>query len=82
MSELWTEAVGWAASAVIAMSFLFTDVVRLRIVQICGAVLWIAYGILIASLPIAVANALVLVVASWTTARYIARRRLAATGTG
>jgi hypothetical protein len=82
MTGIWAEAVGWTASAVIAMSFLFTDVVRLRLVQICGAVLWTIYGILISSLPIVFANVLVFVVASWTTARYIARRRPAATGTG
>lgn len=81
-NEILTEAVGWTATAVVTMSFLFSDVVRLRIVQICGAVLWMSYGLLIGSLPVMVANVLVFVVACWTTARYSARRKAATAGTG
>jgi hypothetical protein len=40
--------------------------------------LWIGYGLLIGSLPVVVANVLVFVVASWTTARYVARRSIEA----
>jgi hypothetical protein len=78
MNELLIEAVGWIATAVFTMSFLFADVTRLRAVQICGALLWIGYGLLIGSLPVVVANVLVFVVASWTTARYVARRSIEA----
>lgn len=81
-NEMLTEAVGWSATAVVTMSFLFSDVVRLRIVQICGAVLWMSYGLLISSLPVLVANVLVFVVACWTTVRYSARRKAATAGTG
>lgn len=71
----FADAVGWLATAVFTASFLFSDMARLRAVQICGAVVWIAYGLLIASAPVVVANVLVFVVASWTTMRYVARMR-------
>ncbi len=81
-ATLLTEAIGWTATAVFTASFLFSDVVRLRAVQICGALLWMSYGVLIGSPPVIVANILVIVVACWTTIRYSARRRGLAAGTG
>ncbi len=72
MHSILIEAVGWIATAVFTMSFLFTDVVRMRAVQICGALLWMGYGLLIGSVPVVVANVLVFVVACWTTANYVA----------
>ena len=82
-NEILVEAVGWAAASVVIVSYLFKDVIKLRTAQICGAMLWFAYGILISSSPVIVANVLVFVVACFTTLRYSARRRAAATaGTG
>lgn len=66
------DAVGWLATAVFTTSFLFTDMARLRALQIGGALVWIAYGLLIGSPPVVVANVLVFVVAGWTTVRYVA----------
>jgi uncharacterized protein with PQ loop repeat len=81
-NEILIEAVGWAAAAVVTVSYLFRDVLRLRVLQICGALLWLCYGILITSPPVVVANLLVVAVACWTTARYSARRKATAAGTG
>ena len=81
-NEVLAEAIGWTAASVVILSYLFKDVVKLRVAQICGAVLWMSYGFLIASLPVVVANVLVVVVACWTTARYSARRKAATAGTG
>lgn len=70
-SQILIETVGWIAAGVFTLSFLFADVTRLRAVQICGALLWIGYGLLIESPPVVVANLLVFGVASWTTLRYM-----------
>jgi Bacterial inner membrane protein len=78
MSPWLVDSVGWGATAVFTLSFLFADATRLRAVQILGALLWLVYGMLIDSSPVIVANLLVCVVACWTTVRYIARRRSAA----
>jgi Bacterial inner membrane protein len=82
VSPLPVDAVGWAATAVFTLSFLFTDVTRLRVTQIVGALLWLCYGILIGSPPVIVANILVCMVACWTTLRYIARRKSAVAAPG
>ncbi|HEX5787821.1 MAG TPA: YgjV family protein [Woeseiaceae bacterium] len=74
MAGTLIETVGWLATAVFTMSFLFKDVIKLRALQIGGALLWLCYGLLIGSQPVVVANVLVVVVAVWTTVRYAAAR--------
>lgn len=74
MAGTLIESVGWLATAVFTMSFLFKDVIKLRALQIGGALLWLCYGLLIGSQPVVVANVLVVVVAVWTTVRYAAAR--------
>jgi hypothetical protein len=58
----WTW-IGWVATAVFASSYLFKEPGALRRVQALGAVLWIAYGLLIHALPVVVANSIVAVIA-------------------
>jgi hypothetical protein len=59
--------IGWVASAVFAGSYLCKDQNALRRVQAAAAVLWLIYGVVIHALPIIAANALVAVVALWST---------------
>ena len=59
-----------------ALSFFFDNPRTLRLVQIFGAVRWLLYGASIESLPVIVAIALIISVASWTImATEVARRR-------
>ena len=71
-----TDLVGWAATAAFTASY-FMPEHRMRVVQMLGAALWLAYGVLLGAPPIIVANSLVLVAAFWTTVR---RRRRAEPG--
>lgn len=68
-----TDIVGWAATAAFTASY-FLPEQRMRLVQMLGAALWLAYGVLLGEAPIIVANSLVLLAAFWTTRR----RRIAA----
>ena len=55
-----TEWVGYLASFVIMISFLMKNIISLRIINSIGALLFIAYGILLSnSLPIIVTNTFV-----------------------
>jgi hypothetical protein len=70
MSELLSiESIGWIATIVVVASYFFTNPLTLRLVQIGGASLWLAYGVVIDSAPVIVANALVLSAASWSVLR-------------
>ncbi|CAG5085331.1 uroporphyrinogen decarboxylase [Parvicella tangerina] len=59
-----TEWVGYAASLMVAMSFVMKDIFKLRIVNIVGCALFVAYGLLMPSLrvglPIIITNAAII----------------------
>jgi hypothetical protein len=69
MSHVGIELLGWAATAVFAGSYFFSRPSLLRGVQMFGAFLWIAYGVLISASPVIVANVLVFSAAALTTFR-------------
>ena len=64
-----SEGIGWAATAVFVGSYFFERPVVLRGVQMVGALLWLSYGLMINSMPVMVANALVFSAAAWTMLR-------------
>jgi hypothetical protein len=64
-SPILVEALGWAATAVFVGSYFFTRAEVLVRVQMAGAVMWVAYGLLMGAPPVVVANVLVLGAAAW-----------------
>jgi hypothetical protein len=73
----FVEILGWAATGVFVASY-FTRASVLTRVQMAGALLWIAYGVLQHALPVVVANLLVFAAAGWTARR--SRRATVAEG--
>lgn len=63
------DAVGWVATAVFVSSYFFRRPETLRRVQIMGALVWIAYGVLLGAPPVIAANVLLIVAAAWTVHR-------------
>lgn len=58
-----TEIVGYAASLVVLLSFLMKDVKRLRMVNIVGCSLFVAYGVFLGfSIPIIVTNVAIAII--------------------
>jgi hypothetical protein len=53
------EALGYLASALVAVSLMMRSIVRLRVINLVGAVCFAAYGALIGAYPVAVVNALI-----------------------
>ena len=64
-SPFLVEALGWTATAVFVGSYFFTRAEVLVRVQMVGAVMWVAYGLLMRAPPVVVANLLVLGAAAW-----------------
>lgn len=52
----WVELVGYAASVLVAASLLMTRFLALRLVNLVGALCFVAYGLLIGSAPIVATN--------------------------
>ena len=64
-----TDYLGWAATTVFVGSYFCTKADALKRVQMIGALMWIAYGILIKASPVVAANLLVFGAAGWTVMR-------------
>ena len=64
--DVVTHYLGWAATAVFVTSYFCARDRALRAVQMAGALMWIAYGVLIGASPVIVANALVFGASAWT----------------
>lgn len=62
------EYLGWAATAVFVGSYFCTQARMLKRVQMAGALMWTAYGLVIGAPPVVVANLLVFGAALWTGA--------------
>ena len=62
-----TEGLGWVATALFVSSYFLKSPLALRVLQMCGAALWIVYGALIHAVPVIAANALVLGAAAWSS---------------
>jgi hypothetical protein len=71
------DTVGWIATAVFVASYFFSRPAMLRGLQMLGALLWIAFGVLIASKPVIASNVLVFSAAAWTLMRRRAAGRAA-----
>jgi len=56
------ELIGYTASILVAISLMMSKIVKLRIVNMIGAVTFTIYGILINSIPVASVNALIVCV--------------------
>ena len=60
-----TEAIGWAASALVVLSLVTTSIVRLRVVGLVAAAAFITYGALIEAWPIVITNLVVALIHLW-----------------
>jgi uncharacterized protein with PQ loop repeat len=59
--------IGWMATAVFMTSYISKSPAMLRRIQALASCLWLTYGVVIHSVPMIVANALVAVVALYSS---------------
>ncbi len=55
-AKMWIEAFGYLGSALVVVSMLMTSVVRLRIINLTGSVIFAIYALIIQSYPTALMN--------------------------
>ena len=68
------EGIGYAASALVASSFLMSSVLRLRLLNAGGAALFAFYGWTIGAPPVVVTNGLILAIQAGQIVRLLTRR--------
>ncbi|MBE6048525.1 MAG: YgjV family protein [Clostridium sp.] len=55
----WIEWIGYAASIAIGISMFMKDIVKLRLINLFGCILFSVYGFIIKSYPVAIVNAMI-----------------------
>lgn len=70
-----TEALGYAASALVVLSLTMRSILRLRIISLCGSVTFLTYGILIDSTPIIITNVCIATINIWFLRKELAVRQ-------
>lgn len=70
------DLIGWIATVIFAGSYLCKEPMMLRRVQALAACIWAAYGAVIGSAPVLVANLLVAGFAGWSSLRPLFARKL------
>ena len=68
------EWVGYAASIMIAISLLMTDILKLRIINSIGCVLFVIYGFSVKAYPVGVINAFIFLVNIFYIFKFFKRR--------
>ena len=58
----WVEVIGYVGSVLVAGSLVMVSVVKLRVINLGGAVAFVAYGLLIGSYPLVLTNGFITVV--------------------
>ena len=59
---MFVELIGYLASVIILIGFTFKDESKIRTINMIGSLLFIVYGLLIKAYPLALLNALTIVV--------------------
>ena len=59
-----TDIFGWIGTALVLFSFTLNDIVKLRIVNAIGSIVWIIYGIQTGIMPTIFVNTCVLIIHS------------------
>lgn len=68
------ELVGYAGSILVAISLMMKSILRLRIISMAGAVLFITYGLLVGALPIVFLNGLILFINLYNLVRMLRQK--------
>ena len=58
-THFWLEMVGYAGSILVAISLMMKSLLRLRVINMVGALVFVVYGLLIGAYPVALLNGLI-----------------------
>jgi len=68
-ASFFYELIGYAGSLLVAISLMMKSLVRLRVINLIGALIFTVYGILIGAYPVAFLNALIIAVNAYYLVR-------------
>ena len=60
--QFYFELIGYLASILVAISLMMSSLLKLRVINLAGAIAFLVYGLLIRAYPIAAVNAIIVLV--------------------
>lgn len=76
MSGGLAEVIGYTASALVVLSLTMKSLLRLRLIGLVGSTTFLAYGILIGSVPIILTNAVIMGIHAWFLRRLLGKTEI------
>jgi hypothetical protein len=73
-THFWLEMVGYLGSVLVAISLMMRSLLRLRIINSVGCVVFVIYGILIHAYPVAILNGFIVCINGFYLARMFAQK--------
>ncbi len=61
-TRFWLELIGYSGSILIAISLMMKSLLRLRVINLLGAAVFVLYGVLIGAYPVALLNGLIVLI--------------------
>ena len=77
MSSEVIEVIGYIASGFVVLSLLMSKAIKLRVLNLCGCLIFLFYGALLPSLPIIITNGCILLTNLWHLRRLYVERKVA-----
>ena len=71
----WVEWIGYAASCAVAVSLLMTNIIRLRIINTVGCILFVIYGLLVGAYPVVISNIAIMLINAYQLIKLKRERR-------
>lgn len=71
----WYEVVGYVGSGLIVLSLMMRSVLRLRVINLVGALVFTVYGVLIDAWPVVGLNGAIVLIDAWYLREMLPRRR-------
>lgn len=71
--QLILEIIGYVASVLVAVSLMMSSILRLRVINLMGAVVFAVYGVLISAYPVAAVNGFIVLVNIYYLQAYFRR---------
>lgn len=62
--DILTEVIGWIATLIILVSFLYSGV-KLRIINFFGALIWVFWGVMMETWNVIILNVLIMIIHSY-----------------
>jgi len=72
--EFWIELIGYCGSALVAISLMMSKILKLRLINMCGAFIFVIYSWIISAYPILIVNLIIFIINIYYLSKILMRK--------